>query len=211
MVHSRPYRDWCVHLGQEASKLRVVKLVLQLQGLLSLLWAVHPCTSAQDKLGWECFCEVSSPLDTRGSATQARQVYSQRLEDSRLGVSELQLGEMDDPPSNTTSSQTQVSGRRLAWSCPCSQPGPSPLGTDTGEGGGHCHSQAHLHCLQRAKSLLFQSCWKGSIVSLGRGWRITWETSQYLAYFMQEALGVCCVGADPWGAPRAVKCARETP
>lgn len=181
--------------------------------MLSLLWAVYPCTSAQDKLGWECFCEVSSPLDTRGSATQARQVYSHDLglEDSRLGVSELQLREMDDPPSDTTSSQTQVSGRGLAWSCPCSQPGPSPLGVVMGEGGGHCHSQAHLHCLKRAKSLLLQSCWKGSIVSLGRGWRITWETPQYLAYFMQEALRVCSVGADPWGAPRAVKCARETP
>lgn len=204
-----------MHLGQEAGKLRVVELVLQLQGLLSLLWAVHPCTFTQDKLGWECFSEVSSPLDTWGSATQAQQAYSQKLElaDSRLGVSELQLREMDDPPSDSTSSQTQVSGRRLAWSCPCSQPGPSPLGAVTGEGGGHCHSQAYLHCLQRAKSLLFQSCWKGSIVLkvlLGRGWRVTWETSQYLAYFMQEAFGVCCVGADAWGAPRAVRCARET-
>lgn len=47
-------------------------------------------------------------------------------------------------------------------------------------------------------------------VLLGRGWRVTWETSQYLAYFMQEAFGVCCVGADAWGAPRAVRCARET-
>lgn len=41
-VHCRPCWDWCVHLGQEASKLRVVELVLQLQVLLSLLWAVHP-------------------------------------------------------------------------------------------------------------------------------------------------------------------------
>lgn len=42
MVHSRPCWDWCVHLGQEASKLRGVELVLQLQVLLPLLWAVHP-------------------------------------------------------------------------------------------------------------------------------------------------------------------------
>lgn len=51
-----------MHLGQEAGKLRVVELVLQLQGLLSLPWAVTSCTSTQDKLGWECFSEVSSPL-----------------------------------------------------------------------------------------------------------------------------------------------------
>lgn len=140
--------------------------------------------------------------------------HSQKLElaDSRLGVSELQLREMDDPPSDSTSSQTQVSGQELAWSCPCSQPGPSPLGAVTGEGGGHTATPRPTFTASRGQVSALSVLLESSIVLkvlLGRGWRVTWETCEYLAYFMQEAFGVCCVGAGLGCSTSCQMCQRD--
>lgn len=68
-----------MHLGQEVKCASgVAELVLQLQGLLSLLWAVHPFVHSP-RISWGGRPEVSSPLLTWGSATQLQQAYSQKL------------------------------------------------------------------------------------------------------------------------------------
>lgn len=71
VAHSRPCQDWGGHLGQEAGQLRVVELVLRLQGCF-LCCGLGP--------GWGCFCEGSPQDEAWGSGTQDSRAAAKTLE-----------------------------------------------------------------------------------------------------------------------------------
>lgn len=109
--------------------------------------------------------------------------------------------------------RTWVSGRRLAWSCPCFPSDPSPLGAFTGEGGGENTASPRRSFAASwgpslwpfspvGKVLLFE--WVGDGESLGKHHNIWLSSCKRLSGCVVWVLAL-------WGAPWAVSCARETP
>lgn len=131
---------------------------------------------------------------------QAQQAYSQKLElaDPKAWGFRVAARETDDPPSDSTSSQTQVSGRKAGLESSFALSSFLSSWYSYGRGWRIRYSQVTFTSaspegkVSALLVLLKRFCIVLKVL-LGRGWRVTWETSQYLAYFMQEAFwGVLC-------------------